>query len=704
MRRIVLTLALLAPVVATADDPTRLFPGDRKPADRRLTVVRTLNDTDFHLQPPATLAAWQKRRQQLREQILVANGLWPLPPKTPLSPVIHGRIDRDGYSVEKVFFASHPGHYVSGNLYRPRNKDGSLPAGKLPGILCPHGHWANGRFYDAGDKGAQKQIDIKAETGLAGARHPLQARCAQLARMGCVVFHHDMVGYADSQTIGHTAFNDVEAELRLHNLMGLQTWNCIRALDFLTGLPEVDGRRVGVTGASGGGTQTFILCAIDDRPAVAFPAVMVSTRMQGGCVCENASYLRIDAGNVDFAAAFAPKPLALSAANDWTLHLERHGLPELKAIYKLHGVPDNVEARCWPHFDHNYNQPAREMMYTWFNKHLGLKQPSPVREKPFEPVPPKQLSVYDAEHPRPADSANAAKLRAYLGAVDAKQLAELLPSDVTKAAEYRRIVGTALRVMVGGGLPAAGEIEAKGQGTPKLPGVTAHGFVLGRRGRGEQLPALWLRGKTFNGTAVVWVDAAGKGSLIHDGKLAPAARTLLDGGAAILAIDALGTGELALPKGKGVDARFAGYTFGYNRPLLAQRIHDILTAVAFARQQEGVQKVHLLGRDKAGPWVLLARGLCGEAVARTAADARRFRFDAIQKADDEMMLPGAVKYGGLGGLAALSAPGELLVHQHGGTSSGKWFKAAYQSAGAAGKLTRSSDRLDDDQVVAWLLR
>ena len=130
--------------------------------------------------------------------------------------------------------------------------------------------------------------------------------------------------------------------------MGLQTWNSIRALDFLLSLPDVDPQRIGVTGASGGGTQTFILCAIDDRPAVAFPAVMVSTEMQGGCVCENCSYLRVGTGNVELAGLFAPKPLGMSGANDWTIDIETKGLPELKALYKLYGAEDRVMAKLLP--------------------------------------------------------------------------------------------------------------------------------------------------------------------------------------------------------------------------------------------------------------------------------------------------------------------------------------------------------------------
>src|SRR5204863_1251337 len=144
----------------------------------------------------------------------------------------------------------------------------------------------------------------------------------------------------------------VETELWQQSFMGLQTWNSIRSLDFLTSLPDVDPNRIGVTGASGGGTQTFILCAIDDRPAVAFPAVMVSTAMQGGCICENCSYLRVGTGNIELAAVFAPKPLGMSAANDWTKDIMTKGLPELKALYKLYGDEDNVMAKAHIEFGH----------------------------------------------------------------------------------------------------------------------------------------------------------------------------------------------------------------------------------------------------------------------------------------------------------------------------------------------------------------
>jgi dienelactone hydrolase len=697
-------LSLLLFVAAA--DSLNLFPPDKKPNDKRLSTVRTLNDKDFVLKVPATREAWLARAKQVREQILVSQGLWPLPSRDKLAPVIHGRVDRPGYSVERVFFASMPGHYVTGSLYRPRTKDRNLPEGKLPAVLVAHGHWANGRMHDAGEAAAKRDMANKAESHPANARYFLQAKAAHLARLGCVVFQYDMVGYADSTTLGHNAFADAEAELRLQNLMGLQTWNSLRALDFVAALPEVDAKRIAMTGASGGGTQTFLLSAIDNRIAVAVPAVMVSTAMQGGCVCENASYLRIGTGNVEFAALTAPRPLALTAANDWTIEIEKKGYPELQAVWKLFDAETKVRAKCWPEFGHNYNQPAREFMYEFVNEHLSLGHKTPLTEPPFEPLTRAEQTVFTTDQPRPSDSLPVERLREKLTATNDEQINALLPTDAKSLATAREVLTPALRVMLGGGgFPDTKEVFARITTAPTVTGYTARGYLLGIRGSGEQVPAVLLRGKNFNGTVIVWICPGGKTDLLKDGSLLAPARSALDAGAAILAVDVFHTGELTLDSPLAVNPKFAGYTFGYNRPLLAQRCHDILTAVVASRQiVNNAKYVHLLGEGEAGPWVLLARALCGNSINRCAVDLNGFRFEKVRATTDPMMLPGALKYGGLGALGSLAAPGELYTHHHQGTGTGKWLKAAYKAADAESNLEMIPDQVPTAKVVEWLLR
>lgn len=635
---------------ADAKDITKLFTGDAKPTDSRLARHKTLDDY-FPFTPPKTKEEWAARRERVREQVLVATGLWPMPEKTPLNAVIHGKIERDGYTIEKVFFASTPGHYVCGNLYRPVPKSpvpqtpGSENAHKFPAVLFAHGHWAKGRFQETPEAEAKAMVARGEEPDVERAKFFMQAIPATLAKLGFVVFQYDMVGYADSTAVGHVArsgvpandgFADPEGELRLQSLMGLQTLNSVRAVDFVCELPDVDEAKIGVTGASGGGTQTFLLAAIDDRIKAAVPAVMVSTAMQGGCVCENCSLLRVGTGNIELAGLFAPKPQALPSANDWTKEIMTKGYPELKKLYKLLGAEENVSAKAWLKLPHNYGRPAREYMYGWFMKHLkGIEEEIP--ETPFVPTPVKELSVFDADHPRPKDELKTAELR--------KKLTEASERAVKgmKADELRK----ALRAMVCDELPAEVTVR-KGPDEEKGDGWSLHLAALGRKDEADTVPHAGLFGKKFDGSkVVVWLHPQGKASLFKDGKPTAEVQKLLDDGFAVVAPDVLGVGELALPKGFEVNKTYAGFTYGYNRALLANRVHDVLTTVCFANAMLKAKEVALAGFGEFGPVAILAKALAGDAVAKLAADRHGLDFGKITKTDDPMMLPGAVKYGGL---------------------------------------------------------
>lgn len=337
-------------------------------------VVR---DLDTHHLPtaPADRATWERRATTLRNQILFSAGLLPMPAKNPLRPVVTGTHVYDDFIVENVAIETFPGFTLCGNLYRPRWQSGPFPA-----IVNPHGHWANGRLEMQPDVA----IADPPPAPMGAGKGNLVAIGVDLARQGFVVFAYDMVGYNDTNQASHKLANSLNPWLWSVSLNGLQLWNSIRVVDYLSARRDVDHRRIGVTGASGGGTQTFLLAAVDSRVAVSVPVNMVSASMQGGCLCENGPGLRIDTDNVEIAALTAPRPqLLIACTGDWTAKTPTEEFPALRGYYNLYNAGTRTEFRQF-NYGHNYNIESREAMVAFFCRYLKDTGPSGrYPERPF---------------------------------------------------------------------------------------------------------------------------------------------------------------------------------------------------------------------------------------------------------------------------------------------------------------------------------
>jgi dienelactone hydrolase len=630
----------------------------------------------------SSLPAWQVRAKEIREQVLVSCGLWPMPERTPLNPNIFGRIERDGYSVEKVYIQTAPGFYLAGNLYRPLGRGKGL----FPGILNPHGHWKEGRFADNKDG------------SIAG-------RCISFARRGMVAFTYDMVGFNDTHFAAvpsdkpfydvHRQFGTERADqLWSISLLGLQTWNSIRALDFLASLPDVDHSRLACTGESGGGTQTFMLGAIDDRLAVQAPIVMVSHTMQGGCSCENSPGLRVEYSNMEIAATPAPRPqLLVAAAGDWTKDTLTVEGPSIQRIYELFGAPNKFRYTRFD-FGHNYNQTSREAVYAWFGKWLlSAADDSDSKEAPFRKEPDADLLVFP-DGKLPKDAKTREEFVDWLKRDHEARWQSLVPGSKAAFQRFQDVILPAWRHTLQ--LSSQVTPESRKEAPEISDGCATAKWKINVEKDSAPVLATYRAPEKLHGkapsTIVVIVNP---GESDGGGKPTGLASKLLESGVPSI--------EIQRFTSDGGAEQFTNFFTTYNRTRVQKRVRDLLAVCSAARSNEAAigktPHVILLGRGRAGVWVMLAaRG----------ADAVIADGDNLDSHDDQSLLepdlfcPGIRSIGTFEGGAMLAAPHPLALHNTGERFSVTGLQAAYKAAGAKSALRLEPRLLGEDALVKWI--
>ncbi len=576
--------------------------------------VRRL-DQAYPVVPYGSLEVWQSRAADLRAHILVSAGLWPMP--EPFHGLVHASepLGREGYTVQNVAIETLPGFYLTGNVYRPAQ--GTAP---FPAVLTAHGHWKNGRFENTDQASAP-------------------GRAINLARQGYVVFTYSMIGYNETADTFPHRFSKPVYELWGFSGLGLQLWNGLRALDYLSALPDVDAERIGMTGASGGATQTFLLAAVDPRIRVSVPVNMISLHMQGGCSCENAPLLRTEAANVEFGALTAPRPmLMVSTSGDWTKNTPEVEYPAVRDVYRLFGAADHL-ANVHLDYEHNYNRDSREAMYRWFGR--WLRPPNgPAPEAPFTPEPDSVLSAVLPSRPDSIEEV----FRRWTERSE-RQFAGYRPGSPEEMETFREVYGTALEHALRadvGSRPLPFEVL---EPEPALPGRPA---VL----------------------------------IVHPDGAEALARTAAEAhraaGSTVFIFNPYPLSETPIIP---ADIR---HPTTYNPTPAARLVSLIREAARQIRERPGITSLDVEAVGSAGPPALLARAFM-PGIRSTRIDFRGFDPDRDEAYLGELFIPLLRRAGDFRTAVALIAPGRLSLT---GAPEGpftQWARDVYLSAGSPEK-------------------
>jgi dienelactone hydrolase len=643
--------------------------------------------------PPASREEWQRRRAALRQAMFAAMGPLPETP-APLNAEILGKLQRDGYHIERLVFQTRPDVWVTANMYVPAG------AKKSPAVLVVHGHWAGAR------------------------RDPVvQARCLGLVKLGFVVLAVDAFGAGERYTTPargtyHGALYGSTLWPTGHTLLGMQVYDNRRAVDYLLTRPEVDGAKLGVTGASGGGNQTMYAGALDERLGCVVPVCSVGQYQAylkaACCVCEVLPGALTFTEEGDVLGLVAPRALmVINASRDafqFSPGEAAKSINRADRIFRLHGAGERVKHVV---FDsgHDYSKPMREAMYGWMTRWLkGTGDGSPIAEPKHDVETPESLACFPGADERPENWLYPPTFAGRAGRDLVARVEKLLP----RHAEEWESTATQLRGQLRKPMgeipkPPRPVVKPGGQPTNDDPAVVPL-RLTGEEGMPIPMVSLNRRNPPERRPALVVLHLDGKAAAQRH----PLPRTFASAGWLVALPDLRATGDLKPAGdavGKAVDHNSTEHALWIGRPLLGQWLFDVQCVLEWLAIQANrdANRTAVVGIGQAGVVALAAAALFPERVTSAAVVDGPVSLITDRAYPDGtrmgLLAPGLLTAGDVPHLAALSAPHRLAIvggiGPKGEPLTGRGIQDAFAFTRKVYEAHRQPDRLTLVPSLRW---
>ena len=617
-------------------------------------AYQMLEERSEKLKQIHTVDGWRKYQATMRQTLWNSTGRFPK--KTNLNAKVTSVVKKDGYRIENVIYESLPGFYVTASLFIPDSMVKPAPA-----ILFCTGH-----------------------SGIAYRRELYQLPLLNLVKKGFVVLAFDPLGQGErlqyfdsargessigSSTVEHS-YPSAQVALLGKSIARYFIWDGIRGIDYLISRKEVDPKRIGVHGLSGGGTQTAYISALDDRVIASAPAgyitsftrLMESIGVQDG---EQNLYHEISDGidHPDFIIARAPKPTLIMATTEdfFSIQGARETYSDLKKIYTLFGKPDNIKM-TEDSGGHGYTKKNREAMYAFFQKHLQL--PGSSAEEQVDFASPKELQ-----------KTSTGQLATSLGG---ETVFSLNKKEAEKYVDQLKISRTHFPQYLTGVLSSAKKLsgyeEPKVTQNPVFTGtVRRDGYVIEKyfvKGEGDYIiPYLLMVPDKPNNKALIYLHPGGKSAEASEGG---EMERFVKKGFIVLAPDLIGTGETGSGIFKGdSNISLVSYNMWFtslvvDKSILGIRASDVVRLTRLLKKRNDVKEVYGIARKEMAPVMLYAAAF-EKAIARIGLMDAYSSYASIVMNEFycpcfvQNLVPGALTAYDLPDLAASLAPRKLIL-------------------------------------------